>query len=162
MIVAGTSYYIGRKSVENTVVKETALPQVLPTVTPLTPTPTTGTDLVTLTATIKTSLEEKKYDNLSPIIADPVTIKIENQNCCGSLALKTAIAKLVYLNKAVSPWDFSSDNKIAADLAATYPDNYSDAIIGIAKNKYVAAFQLNEEGRIIKISLSSDYTKLLP
>jgi len=66
-----------------------------------------------------------------------------------------------YLNNANGTWDFN-ESEITQDLAASYPENYGNAIIGISSDDYVVAFQLNQDGNIAKISMAVNHKLLLP
>lgn len=103
----------------------------------------------------------KNYAALEGVMANPVSVRLEATECCGLLAPEEAVEQMDYLNNATGIWDFS-ESEITQGLAASYPENYGNAIIGISSDNYVVAFQLNQSGQISKISIAANYKLLLP
>lgn len=111
---------------------------------------------------IMTAVESKKYDTLTSLFVSMVNIRIEASECCSPMVPNEAVKQLDYLKSALGPWDFGESNKIAVDLAATYPEHYDNAIIGISSNNYLISVQLDENNKIKKISLASNAKMLVP
>ena len=110
---------------------------------------------------LKAAVASKNYAALEGVMANPVSVRLEATECCGLLAPEEAVEQMDYLNSATGIWDFS-ESEITQGLAASYPENYGNAIIGISSDNYVVAFQLNQSGQISKISIAADYELLLP
>ncbi len=72
------------------------------------------------------------------------------------------IEQIKYLNSSNGSWDFDENNPEIVNLKASFPEKYSNAIIGISSDYYLAAFQLDELGNISRISLAKDYRMILP
>ena len=104
----------------------------------------------------------ESYVRLQPLMADEVTVRIENENCCGKLSYPVAISKLEIL-RGVGIWSFiDTDNRIQL-LKMKYPNYYSEknAIVGVSDGGFAISFQLNQNGRISIISLTKDYKAML-
>ncbi len=104
----------------------------------------------------------KKYTNLGNIIKTSVNFIIESTECCGMLSPVEVIEQIKYLNSSNGSWDFDENNPEIVNLKASFPEKYSNAIIGISSDYYLAAFQLDELGNISRISLAKDYRMILP
>ncbi len=110
---------------------------------------------------LKAAVVSKNYAALEGVMANPVSVRLEATECCGLLAPEEAVEQMEYLNNASGIWDFS-ESEITQGLAASYPENYGNAIIGISSDNYVVGFQQNQSGQISKISIAADYNLLLP
>lgn len=160
--IIGGSFYAGKKGLgfaEN----PTPTPQVInePEITPADAITGQG-DEEEAELAIESSLETGAYIGLRDYLADEVNFRIEASGCCPPMSPGEAIEQLAFLDSAETPWNFDQESETALELAATYPEYYSDAFIAIADNNYSAAFKYNDEGLIDTISVSNDYTTLLP
>ncbi len=110
---------------------------------------------------IEASIVSKNYAALVGYMVNPVSFRIEASECCPPMTPVDAVDQLEYLNNSEGGWDFNKEG-IISDLQASFPEYYSNAVIGIASDNYLVAFQLNEDNQIIQISLSVDYNLLIP
>lgn len=163
LAIAGCAYWFGAKK-GNPFVKSSPMPATV--VSELEG--TTASQLVeeseqlinpsVTIAAIEEDINGKSYLQLEPYLADSVNVGIWATECCGILSKAKAIEQLKYLNSATQPWDFTATSAVAKSLEAKNPENFKDAIIGIAANKYAVAFQLNDQFLISKIFLVVDYS----
>lgn len=158
VFVAVVGFYLGKGKTSNALSAETSFSVsptsfLLPSETPTpAPKPTKGS----VTEIIIDALGSKNYELLNTVLASTVEVRIEASECCGTLPRNEVVAQMKYLDKGLS-WDFSEEDKIISDIAASLPEHYNNAIVGLAQNRYIAAFQLNQNFEIIKISMASDY-----
>jgi hypothetical protein len=110
---------------------------------------------------VSSAVETGQYQKITAFMKDVISVRIEATECCQPGDKNNTIDQLKYLDNATAPWDFDQNSTIAKDLAASYPEHYANAIIGISKNNYLVAFQLDEEGLIVKVSMASNYKSLL-
>lgn len=156
--IAFTSFYLGKKSIikdVQTTTSDETIPSfaLLPTQKPIDP--------QKVKELIVFSIANKNFDVFEEFIANPVNFRIENSDCCQPQTPAQAVVQLEYLNSSDGSWDFDQDNDIVKSLAASYPEHYSGAFIGISSDFYSASFQFAEDGKITKISISSSYQLLL-
>lgn len=109
---------------------------------------------------IEASIVSRNYAALEGAMVNPISVRLEASECCEPMTPENAVEQLAYLDTAEGTWDFNKE-EIISDLAASFPENYSNAIVGISSDNYLVAFQLNENNQIIKISLAVDYNLLL-
>lgn len=128
--------------------------------TRVSPTPTPAA-LSTREAVIQ-AVENKNYNSLLDYMSVVIPVRIEGTDCCGNKTGSGAIESMDYLEEADNPWSWDADSKISLELESLYPEHYSNSIIGISKNDYLVAIQLDENDNITKISMTNDYTLLLP
>jgi len=150
------SFLMGKFSAS---VKDEPEPTSIPEISlskPATPTPKPD-----IKAEIEAAVESGQYHKLVPFMTNVVNIRIEASECCQPNDRANAVDQLKYLDSAKAPWDFDQNSTIAKDLAASYPEHYANAIIGISTNNYLVAFQLNDDGAIEKVSMASNYKLLL-
>jgi hypothetical protein len=72
-----------------------------------------------------------------------------------------ALENLDFLEDSGGAWNFDNESDIIKSLEASYPEHYSHAVIGTTSDLYSAAFQLNKDNQIVKISLSNSHKLLL-
>lgn len=113
-------------------------------------------------AAIKEMVPAKKYKDMAPFMAETVNVIIYASSCCGDYTKAQAIDQLKYLDSAKAPWDFSENGPIVQKLETDVPQYFKDKTIGVASNKYTAAFGLNNKFLIDKIVLVVDYSIVAP
>lgn len=156
--LAGTSFFFGKKSTESENISESKI-ETSPTLA-LVPTIKTDNKEV-VKEQIVFAFKNEDFSILEKYLKNPVNFRIENSGCCQPQTPIEAIEQLEYLKSAKGTWDFGKDNEVSKSLAATYPDHYSNAIIGISSDFYSVAFQLDSDSKIEKISISASYKLLL-
>ena len=109
---------------------------------------------------IKDALVDKKYLDLVPFMTSPFVVRIVKADCCLPEVPIDAVEHFEYLRDAESPWGFGQQNEIVNNLAATYPEHYSNAFIGVSDNRFLVAFQF-EDNMISKVSMINDYRLLI-
>jgi hypothetical protein len=107
------------------------------------------------------AVENNEPEILEGFLAEEVLFRIEGTDCCGVQSKRGALEKLDFLEDSSGAWNFDSEIEIIKSLEASYPEHYSQAVIGISSDLYSAAFQLNKDNQIIKISLSNSHKLLL-
>ncbi len=107
---------------------------------------------------IISAIFSENYSNLTSLMTETVTVRIEGQNCCGEIIYTEAIKKLDELRSGGS-WSFIDSDLRIGKLKTHAPRYYveHDAIVGVSDSGYSVSFQLNDRGRINAISLSRDY-----
>ena len=124
----------------------------VPTVT-LTPTPTP----LNPKEVISSAFEADDFAIITPILQKSVLIRIERSDCCGVVDASEVVGNMKYLKDAKSPWDFNPEGDVQKSLVATYPQYYTNALIGVAENNFVVAFQFDETGKVKSISMTNNY-----
>ena len=107
------------------------------------------------------AITENDFYVIEKYLNDPVSFRIENSGCCGMLSVNEALEQLKYLENAKGSWTFDQNSEIIKSLVSSRPEDYSNAIIGINEDLQSAAFQLDAQNKITKISLSASYDLLL-
>jgi hypothetical protein len=125
-------------------------------------TPTPNEIQLTTRQAIEQAITSRNYELLIDYMSVVIPVRVEGSECCGTRTARGAIESLDFIESATPPWEFYEETGIAADLASLYPDHYSNAVVAISENKFMVAFQLNEEGNIKKISMTNDYEVILP
>lgn len=111
--------------------------------------------------TIEYALINNEYNVLEEFLDEYVAFKIENSILLEKQLRKEAIERLEFLESSENDWNFEQENPDIKSLVASFPENYSQSVIGITSDFYSASFQLDNTNKIVKISLSSSYKKLL-
>jgi hypothetical protein len=158
VLLAVLSFYFGKKSNNSnpvTVAKNEPLPTLAITPTPIPLNPEMVKEAIVF------AIKNKNFENLSGYISSPVSFRIENSGCCEPQTPVQAVKQLEYLNSTGGIWSFDQKSDVAKSLAASYPENYSNAFIGTTSDFYSVAFQFSDDGKINKISISSSYKLLL-
>lgn len=142
----------------------TPIPTSSPTQTPM-PTPTSqtaATSNATLDA-IDKAFTSKDFSGLSDIMKDNLIVGIYASECCGKITKADAILKLTtYFKSAKLPWTFSPTNAVTQALAKANPENFKDAVVGIAQDRHTVSLKLSANFLIEKITLMTDYKLLVP
>lgn len=107
---------------------------------------------------IISAIFSENYSNLSNLMTEVVTVRIEGQDCCGEIIYTEAIKKLDELRGGGS-WSFIDSDLRIGKLKTHAPRYYVEhnAIVGVSDSGYSVSFQLNDMGRINAITLSRDY-----
>jgi hypothetical protein len=156
--LAVTSYYFGKSTITAdpiAVPSEDSIPTlaITPTPEPLNP--------ETVRQVISSAIRNENYVLLSDFLENPVSFRIENSVCCNPQTASQAITQLEYLKSTEGTWNFDQEGEVVKSLAASYPEHYSNAYIGLTSDFYSVAFQFSADGKISKISISASYKLLL-
>jgi hypothetical protein len=111
--------------------------------------------------TVLNALNLRNYRDLIPSMTDEVWVRLENTSCCAQASSTNSINNLLSLNNARLPWVFAEGGEFD-NIVAIYPEHYKNALIYVSENDHLAAFQLDSENKIYKISISTNYNILLP
>lgn len=164
ILVAAGGYFLGKGN-------KTEVTEVVPVVSSFPSSPSTTASPVvspgfvsstSTIAAIKDAVTKKNYSDLGPYMAETVNVIIYASSCCGDYTKAQAIEQLKYLDAAKEPWDFDQNSAVVQKLATDVPQYFKDKTIGVASNKYTAAFGLNSKFLIDKIVLVVDYSIVAP
>jgi len=109
----------------------------------------------------ETAIPLKQYSDLAPFMTDTVTVIKYATSCCGPLPKATAISEMAYLSGGTDPWNFADSNPIAAKLATADPDNFKEAYVGTAGNRYAVGLTLDDNFLINKVIITNDYQLII-
>lgn len=164
LIAIGTGAYLLGKNTRNSRSDRSPSPTVespIRTPSPINLVTPTKAPQETGKATIEAAIVSKNYSGLVAYMTNPISVRIEASECCNPMTPTDAVEQLKYLNNAKGTWNFDNQEVIAG-LAASYPENYGNAIIGVSSDNYLVGFQLNSQNSISKVSMSVSYKLLLP
>lgn len=108
------------------------------------------------TGTLKTIIQGGTYGDLTPYLADTVTVIIAASEGVGARTPAQVVTDLKYLDEGTDPWNFSLSADTLNDWRAGSYASYvpMTAIVGESANHYVVSFQFDTEGKIAVIFMA--------
>lgn len=99
---------------------------------------------------VEDALQQDIFEPLAEYMADPITVNVTGDDCCGSLSPDEAVAKL-YLVEPETSWRFEGEQ--VAEIKSSDPDRLASAIVAVSSGSIVI-FEVNSQDQISYITIN--------
>jgi len=103
------------------------------------------------------AVNDKDFTKIEALMAARVKYVIDSSDCCGDITKKEAVANLKNYISGAKSFNFNQNQQVVKQMKVNLADTFAKYTIGIADNKMVLSYHLDQQGKVDDLMLSATH-----
>jgi hypothetical protein len=108
-------------------------------------------------AIFEKAVNDKDFAKIETLMATKIYYVIDSSDCCGDITKKEAATNLKNYIRGAKSFNFDQNQQVVKQMKVNLADTFAKYTIGIADNKMVLSYHLDEQGKVDDLMLSSTH-----